>query len=307
MPIRDLNKLGLFARVAEEGSFTAAADRLGLSKGAVSRQLAALEDELGVRLINRTTRRLSLTEAGTAVYERAERMLAEAEDAACVATSFETAVRGRLKLNAPMSFGIGELAPHLDAFLARYPDLELDLSLNDRFVDLIEEGFDLSLRISPLTDSSLVTRRLAPVRLMVLAAPAYWDRVGRPEAPDRLCGLNCLTYTLHDRPGAFTFRRGTEREDVVFSGNLTLNNADAMKPALLAGTGFAVAPDVLHYREIGAGLLEPILLDWTTRASELHLLFPHNRHLSSKARAFVDFAVDLWGGGRAPWLALHSS
>src|SRR5690606_2945961 len=179
----DLNAYAVYAKVVELGGFTAAADALGLSKSMVSRQVSTLEDALGVRLLNRTTRRIAVTEAGAVVFERAQRIVMEAQEAAEEATCVEGAVRGQLRINAPMSFGIRQLGAVMPEFIARYPELNVDLVLNDRRVDLIEEGFDVSLRISALTDSSLIARQLAPVERYIVGAPSYFEKHGTPKRP----------------------------------------------------------------------------------------------------------------------------
>src|SRR3546814_515354 len=175
--------MAVFARVVEAKSFSAAAAELGQSKSAVSKQVSRLEDRLGARLLNRTTRRLSLTEVGAAFYDRCRRIVAEAEEAELAVTRLSATPRGVLRINAPFSFGVLHLGPTLPDFMRRYPDLKVDLTLNDRFVDVVEEGYDVVLRIAWLPDSSLVARRICDFRRVICAAPGYWDRRGRPAAP----------------------------------------------------------------------------------------------------------------------------
>lgn len=304
----DLNGFAVFARVVELGGFTAAADALGLSKSVVSRQVSALEDELGVRLLNRTTRRVAVTEAGAVVFERAQRIVAEAEEAAAEANCIEGQVRGRLRINAPMSFGILELGPALPALVARYPDLDVDLVLNDRRVDLIEEGFDVSLRISALEDSSLIARQLAPVERYVVGAPAYFEKYGMPARPADLAAHRFLLYTLLSRPEQMSFAGpGGAREDVAVRGHLFCNNADAMLPLLRAGAGLCLSPDFVCHEELRTGRLVRALEDWSMPPLRLHVIYPHTRHLSAKVRAFVDFAAEHFGPGKARWVQSPSS
>ena len=298
----DLNGFAVFARVVELGGFTAAAEALGLSKSVVSRQVSALEDELGVRLLNRTTRRVAVTEAGALVFERASRIVAEAEEAAAEANCIEGLVRGRLRVNAPMSFGILELGPALPTFLARYPDLDVDLVLNDRRIDLIEEGFDVSLRISALEDSSLIARQLAPVERYVVGAPAYFEEHGWPERPADLAGHAFMLYTLLARPGQMDFiHTDGRREAVEVKGRFFCNNADAMLPLMRAGSALCLAPDFVCHEELRAGRLVRALDEWSMPSLRLHVIYPHTRHLSAKVRAFVDFAVEHFGSGKARW------
>ncbi|MBT6118686.1 MAG: LysR family transcriptional regulator, partial [Rhodospirillaceae bacterium] len=187
--------MAVFAKVVEARSFTAAAEQLGLSKSAVSKQISRLEDRLGIRLLNRTTRRLSLTEAGAAYYERCARIVAEAEAADLAITHLQSEPRGVLQVNAPMSFGIAHVAPAIPDFLERYPELRVDMTLNDRVVDLVDEGFDVAIRIGALADSSLIARRLAESRMVAVAAPGYLQRHGAPDRPEDLERHNCLSYS----------------------------------------------------------------------------------------------------------------
>lgn len=299
----DLNGFVVFARVAELGSFTAAADTLGLSKSMVSRQVSQLEDELGVRLLNRTTRRISLTEAGAVVLERAQRIVAEAQDAAEDASCIEAAVRGTLRINAPMTFGIRQLGPVLPEFLARYPELTVALDLNDRRIDLIEEGFDVSVRISALTDSSLIARQLAPVQRYVVGAPSWLKKRGWPKRPADLASHDFLLYTLLARSNHLEMENAKgEREEVELRARMYCNNADAMLESLAAGLGLALVPDFICSSHLKSGNLVRALPDWTVEPLTLHVIYPHSRHVTAKVRAFVDFMVEKFGPGRAPWL-----
>ncbi|MDZ4380124.1 MAG: LysR family transcriptional regulator [Parvibaculum sp.] len=299
----DLNGFTVFAKVAELGGFTAAADALGLSKSMVSRQISALEEQLGVRLLNRTTRRISLTEAGAVVFERAQRIVSEATEAAAEATCVEGAVRGTLRINAPMSFGIRQLGPVMPDFMARYPELNIDLVLNDRRVDLIEEGFDVSLRISALTDSSLIARQLAPVERYIVGAPSYFEKRGRPKRPADLADHDFLLYTLLARPNQLEMTNAAgEKEQVELKGRFLCNNADAMLGMMLKGMGLVFSPDVLCHEHLKSGKLVRVLEDWTMPPLTLHVIYPHARHLAAKVRAFVDFTAEKFGPGKAPWV-----
>lgn len=303
----DLNGFTVFAKVAELGGFTAAADALGLSKSMVSRQVSALEDQLGVRLLNRTTRRINLTEAGTVVFERAQRIVAEAQEAAEEATCVEGAVRGQLRINAPMSFGISQLGPVMPEFMERYPEINVDLVLNDRRVDLIEEGFDVSLRISALTDSSLIARQLAPVERYIVGAPAYFEKHGVPKRPSDLATHDFMLYTLLARPNQLEMTNAKgENEQVELKGRFLCNNADAMVGMMLKGMGLVFSPDVLCHEHLKSGKLVRVLEDWSVPPLTLHAIYPHTRHLAAKVRAFVDFSVEKFGPGKAPWVEAGS-
>lgn len=303
MVIRDLNGLAAYVQVVEAGGFTAAADALGVSKSAISRQIKALEEELGVRLLNRTTRRLSPTEAGTAVYQHARRMIEEAEAAREVAVCIQGAMRGTLRVNAPMTFGIRELGPVLPEFMKRYPDVTIDLVLNDRRVDLVEEGFDVSVRISTMVDSSMIVRQLAPVRRLIAGTPDYFSRHPIPAHPRELSEHQFMIYTLSTRPTVLSFSglRG-ERIEVPVSGSLHCNNGDAMEAAVMAGLGLVVAPDFIHHAHMRAGRLVSVLDGWSLPAITLHALYPPGKNLLPKVRAFVDFLGEKFGPSNAPWV-----
>ena len=299
----DLNALAVFAKVVELESFTAAADALKLSKSMVSRQISDLEDEMKVRLLNRTTRKLSVTEAGAVVYARAARIVMEAQEAERDANCIEGAVRGKLRINAPMSFGISELGPVLPKFMARYPELVVDLALNDRQVDLMEEGFDVSVRISALADSSLIARQLAPVRRVLVGSPDYFKEHGVPRHPRDLTAHKFVLYSLRSRPELFEFRDpGGKPIEVEVKGSFYCNNADAMQGILRAGQAVCMAPMFLCADALRDGSLVSVLDEWEPEPLMLHVIYPHTQHLSAKVRAFVDFAVEEFGPGKARWL-----
>jgi DNA-binding transcriptional LysR family regulator len=292
--------MAVFAKVVEARSFTAAAEQLGLSKSAVSKQISRLEDRLGIRLLNRTTRRLSLTEAGAAYYERCARIVAEAEEADLAITHLQAEPRGVLLINAPMSFGIAHVAPAIPDFLARYPELRVDMSLNDRIVDLIDEGFDLAIRIGALADSSLIARRLAESRMVAVAAPDYLKRHGMPKRPEDLKRHNCLSYSYMPQERQWRFETEAGLRPVAVKGSFRANNGDAVRAAAVAGLGIAVLPSFIVGPDIRSGLLTPLLQDRMPLTTIVHAVYPHNRHLTVKVRAFVDFLADRFGPS-PPW------
>jgi DNA-binding transcriptional LysR family regulator len=285
----------VFTRVAETGSFSAAARDLGLSKSAVSKRLAALEDRLGARLVNRTTRRLSLTEVGAAFHERAVRILAELEEAEQTVSRLHAEPRGTLRVNMPMSFGIRHVAPALAEFMARYPELRVAMELTDRRVDMIEEGVDLAIRIAELPDSSLIARRLAPARRAVCASPDYWKCHVRPRDPAELTGHNCLIYTYLAEQREWRFKGPKGPLSVRVSGSLEANNGDALRDAALAGLGVYLAPTFIIGEDLRAGRLEEVLADYQDSRLSVYAVYPHRQHLSAKVRAFVDFLVERFG------------
>lgn len=294
--------MAIFARVVDAGSFSAAAADLGLSKSAVSKAVARLEDRLGSRLLNRTTRKLSLTEAGALYYDGCRRMLSEAETADQAVTRLATAPRGRLRVNAPMSFGTLHVAPCLPDFLARFPDLDIDLTLEDRPVDLVKEGYDLAVRIGSLPDSSLVAQRLGPNRRLLCAAPGYLAEQGAPARPEALVDHACLIYSYASEGPLWRFRSAEGEVQLRLSGRLRINNGDALRAAALAGGGIALLPSFLVGDDLRAGRLLRVLPDWQDAyEAAIHAVYPASRNLSPKVRAFVDFLAERFGRAELYW------
>ncbi|WP_425406345.1 LysR family transcriptional regulator [Hwanghaeella sp.] len=289
----DINAFLVFARVVEEGSFTAAAERLGESKSAVSKQIGRLEDSLGTRLLNRTTRRMSLTEAGAIFYDRVRRVVEEVEEARVAVSQLQATPRGTLRVSAPVSFGISHIAPILPDFMRRYPDLQVDISLTDHQVDLVDEGIDVAVRIGALTDTSLIARRIRDYNRLIVASPDYWRKNGMPEHPSALSDHNCLTYAyfasgrtwrMHDPDGGEIAVR--------VGGSMNANNGEILLRAAEAGLGIIQSPIFLCEEAVAAGRLVPALQDFRFEPVGLHAVFPHARNLSTKVRVFVDFLVE---------------
>ncbi|MFC5473338.1 LysR family transcriptional regulator [Paraherbaspirillum soli] len=289
-----------FRRVVETGSFTAAAAELNQSHTIVSRQVRQLELQLGAQLLNRTTRRFALTEAGQEYYERCRHIIDQVDDAAHAVSAHQARPSGQLRINAPMAFGTLELAQWLPSFIIANPQLKVDLVCDDRLVDLIEEGFDVALRLThALPDSTLVAKRLAASDMLLVASPDYLQRHGIPQTPADLAQHNCLTYTLAQKPGEFHFRAadGTVHSATV-RGNLQANTGIALRSAALAGLGIAASGSFIVHEDLRRGDLVQVLPDFTLRPRELYVLYPQNRHLSPKVRAFVDFAVEWYSTPR---------
>jgi DNA-binding transcriptional LysR family regulator len=297
----DLEGWAVFAKVAEARSFARAADELGLSKATASKAVSRLENRLGERLFHRSSRRLSLTETGRRLLPRAERMLAEAEAAEDEAQDGAAAPRGLIRLAAPMSFGVLHVGPALADFLQLWPEVSVEASFSDEAVDLIGEGFDVALRIRDLEDSALLARRLCPVRRILVGAPAYLERRGRPTHPRELERHECLGYTHLATPGIWRFV-GPDGEEVSVrpSGRLRTNNADAMTPALLAGLGLALQPDFVAWREIQAGRLEAVMCDWEPPPVSLSLVTPPGGPRPARLTALLDFLAARFA--RPAWL-----
>ena len=288
-----LTDIAVFVRVVDSGSFTAAAERLDISKSVVSKYVTRLEERLGARLLNRTTRRLSLTEAGRVFYERSRKSLADIEDAQAEVSRLQGEPRGTLRINAPMSFGILHVAPALPEFLKRYPDVTVDMNLDDRKVDVIEEGFDVSVRISELPDSSLVAKRIATCRHAIVAAPSYLEQHGTPRTPVDLRDHNVITYRYQESALEWHFRTPDNKStSVAVSGSLIMNNSLALRAALLEGVGITRTPTFAVGKDIQEGRLVPLLRDYGTLEITIFLVYPQRRHLSPKVRAFVDFMAE---------------
>jgi DNA-binding transcriptional LysR family regulator len=295
----DFDTLKTFIAVVELGSFSRAAERLETTAGAVSRRIAALERRLGLRLINRTTRRLGLTEAGELYVDdvgKILRALAEAEDRV---THLSESPRGNLKVAAPLSFGVRTLAPLLPGFSARYPGLRVSIDLDDRIVDLLANGADLALRIGSLADSSLVARRLCDYRRLICAAPEYLARRGEPSRPAELAGHDCLHYSNIALKEEWTFAGGGSAETVEVAGPLCANNGDLLRAAAVAGLGICALPEFIAAEDLAAGRLRPILAAFESPPLTLWALWPSRRYVPAKVRVFVDYLAETLptGGG----------
>lgn len=280
-------------RVVDARSYSAAARQLGATTSALSKRVAKLEGALGVRLLERTTRRLAPTEAGAAFYERCVQVLDELGEAERAATQLGGAVRGTLRLNAPVIFGELHVAPLLPPLLERHPDLRIDLSLSDRYVDLVDEGFDLAVRIGRLADSSLAARRLGRVPAVVCASPAYLERRGTPKTPDDLARHECLRYSLAGAGREWRLRGpdGKERAYAA-SGRCSLNHGGAMREVALAGGGLAQLPLFLVADALRAGRLRSVLDDDRVSDFGIYAVYPAGRAPSPKVRAAVEFFAE---------------
>ena len=289
----------VFVRVVEAASFSGAAQRLGLAKSVVSRRIGSLEARLGTSLFHRTTRRLSLTETGQAYYGRARRILDDVIEAEEVARRLQSELKGTLKVAAPMSFGLLHLSPAVADFLVAHPQLEIDLALNDRRVDLVSEGHDLAIRIGQLANSSLIARRLAPCRHVVCASPTYLQARGEPHSPEELEDdrHDCLVYSNRTISDEWRFRVGGEwRSFRVRATRLGVNNGDVLRDAAIAGIGLVVLPTFIVSEALRGGKLKAVLCDFELDDPAIHAVWPPNRELSAKVRAFVDFMSERFGG-----------
>jgi DNA-binding transcriptional LysR family regulator len=286
----DFEALAIFAKVVELRSFAAAAAELALSKATVSKAVTRLEERLGARLFNRTSRRLALTDAGRALSVRATQLLADGEAAENEALAQSAAPRGLVRFAAPMSFGIKVIAPLLPDFLKQYPEVSIDLHLSDAMVDLIGEGFDVGVRIASLPDSSLVARRLCAIPRYTVAAPSYLKAYGRPTHPMHLAQHKCFGYAYLSTPGTWHYTNADgEQATVRPSGQLRVNNGDAVLPALIAGLGIADLPEFIVGDAIAAKQLEVILKDWKQTEGAAHLVMPPGGPRPARVEALIEF------------------
>lgn len=281
-----------FAKVVESGSFARAADRLGASVSAISRQVADLEAHLGVRLLNRTTRRLSLTESGRGFYERCVQLLADLEEAEEAVASTAVVPRGTLRLTASISFGSGYLAAAIAEFRELHPQLRFDVALSDLAVDLVDEGLDLAVRIGDIGSQALIGRRVGVSQLVCCAAPSYVERHPAPCAPADLAAHHCLTYEYSTigNQWRFTDAAGTVHE-VRVSGPVHGNSGAMLAALAVAGVGIILEPDFIVAADVRAGRLVRLLPEYAAPSIAIHAAYPSRRHLSAKVRAFVDFLV----------------
>lgn len=287
-----------FVRVVESGSFVAAAERLGTSTSSLSRQIAELEKHLGARLLNRTTRRLSLTESGQAFYERTVGLLNDLAEAESIVGQSAAAPRGTLRLTCSHAMAEQRIAPAIATFVARYPDMKFDLVVSDRLIDLIDEGFDLAVRVGQVGSDRLVARRLGSMQLIACAAPEYLERRGSPNAPQELSAHNALTYAYASAPRSWRFSDSQgHQHDVRVSGSLHANSGDALKAAAIAGLGIICEPDFLVADAIEDGRLARVLAGFEPMRGDIWAVYPSHRHLSLKVRLFVDHIRAWFGSG----------
>ncbi|HYC37822.1 MAG TPA: LysR substrate-binding domain-containing protein [Usitatibacter sp.] len=299
--MENLTDIAVFVRVVERGSFTLAADDLELSRAVVSKYVSRLEGRLGARLLQRTTRRLSLTEAGAALFEASRGALERIDEAEAAIARLQSAPRGRLRVSAPMSFGILHFGPLIAEFSRLHPAVSLELVFDDRFVNLVEEGVDVAVRIGTLADSTLVARKLSSAQMVVCAAPSYLAQHGEPELPEDLAGHNCLLYSYLSTANIWRFTSPDGREIAVpVNGNLRANNGIVEAEAALAGMGILMTPSFYVARSIRGGKLTRILTGYRLPAIGIHAVYPQREHVPPKVRAFVDFLAERFAG-TPPW------
>lgn len=295
-----LQAMNTFAKVVATGSFAEAARRLGITRSAVSKAVSELEQVLGARLLDRTTRRVAATEAGLAYYERCLSIVSQVEETEAQISRLHDEPRGVLKVNAPMSFGMLYLSKVIAEFMSRYGDLKIELVLTDRFVDPLEEGVDVTVRIGTLADSSLVARRIGSARMSLVGSKRYLRQHGTPKSLDDLERHKCLIYGHSVSNQKWRFRRDGLDVPIAITGHLASNNGDVLRDSALAGIGLALLPAFLVCDGVRSGQLVALLDAFEPRALDIHALYAPSRYLAAKTRVFVDHLVDCFAK-KPPW------
>ena len=276
---------------------SAAADRLEVAKSAISRRLKELEEHLGVQLFHRTTRSMNLTESGTAFYQQSVRILEDLVEAENAITQAHVTLKGSIKIAVPYSFGLMHLSPAINEFLILHPQIEFDLDFNDRQVDIVQEGFDLAIRIADLEDSSLIARRLASIDHVVCAAPSYLEKHGIPKSPKDLANHQCLAYNLLHDYKLWRFTDGNKRmSNATINPHFKSSAGESLRDAAIAGLGVTYLPTFVVYQQIEQKQLIPILTDYKPLQINAYAIYPQTRHLSQRVRSFVDFLQERYSG-----------
>ncbi len=286
-----------FVQVVHAGTLSAAAEQMNVAKSAVSRRLKELETHLGVELFHRTTRKLHLTDTGSAFYQQSTRILEDLIEAEQATSQAHTTLQGQLRVALPSSFGQMHMGAAINEFLQQHPKVHFDLDFNDRQLDLIEEGFDLAIRIADLPDSSLIARRLAPVRHVVCASPEYLSRYSTPQNPDALINHHCLLFNLLQDQKSWHFEDTDGRTiSAKVTPYLKAGSGEYLRDAAVAGMGITYLPTFIVYRELQQGSLVPVLSDYTHTSINAYAIYPQTRHLSQRVRRFVDFLLERFKG-----------
>lgn len=288
-----LAAMEIFVSVAEAGSFSAAAKRMNVGQPAISKAVAQLEERLGARLILRSTRGLTMTDAGQRFYAHAKRAIREADEAEQLVRDASDSVSGKLRVSAAVTFACLHLLPALDTLMSRHPQLEIDLRLDDRNIDLLEEGLDVALRMGALPDSAMTARRIGRSPRLVVGTPAYFARAGVPTTPADLSLHQAIVYSQRGGGESWTFSRNGDDVDVTVSGRIRVSAAEGIRTAVLSGMGLAVASRWMFSPELASGKVKAVLTDWTLPALDLWAVFPSGRLVTASARAFVEFVEEV--------------
>jgi len=298
--MQDLNEIAIFARVVKEESFTRAARALGLPKSTVSERVSRLEERLGVRLLERTTRHVRPTAAGAAYYERASRVVAEIEEANAAVTDIHRSPKGLLRIGSPLLFGHAFLGDFVAEFLVAHPEVEVELIVADRRFDVVEEGLDLAVHVLGPIEGSLIARKIGSAERMCVASPGYLAQREPPKLPKDLLEHSCLV-SSNDRRATWVFSKEGRSESIAIQGRYSVNSVQLALSAALRGAGIAVLPAFFCAEALRAGCLSPVLEDWSPGRSEIHVVYPGSRHLSARVRLFVDALIDRFTH-LPPWL-----
>ncbi|WP_211473074.1 LysR family transcriptional regulator [Collimonas humicola] len=290
-----LTSMAVFVRVVEKGSFAAAAEEFSLSTTMVANHVRALETHLGARLLDRTTRRHSLTEIGSVYVERCRDVLSSVQAADHVAEALRAVPRGKLRMTSPVTYGAHRLVPLIGEYMTLYPEVQVELVLNDRVVDMVEEGFEVALRSGAVDGANLIARPLRSSRMFAAASPAYLKRHGKPRHPAELAGHNCLGFMSWGKDHSWRFTQGEQLEEVPVRGSFVSNNGQALLTAALNGIGVVVQADVLLDAAIASGQLVQLLPKWSLPARPIHLVRTRDSRPTAKLRTFVDFLVERLG------------
>jgi len=299
--MHDLNAIPVFAAVIEQGSFSKAAEKLGITKSAVSKRISSLEGQLGVKLLHRSTRQLSLTEAGEHYFKYAAQALDAAKHAENAASKLQQTPQGTLRISTPMSFGHLHVAPIIPKFLTQFPQISIHMDMKDTWSDIINEGFDIVLRAGTLPDSSLFARQLAPLHSVLCASPEYLNQYGIPHSPQELLQHNCILYTYHTVINEWVFVKNDEQQTVQITGNYQVNNSEALQESLVQGLGIGRLPTFIAGNTIKSGKLLPVLCDYKMPFKTIYAVFPEKQYLPEKVRLFINFLLENFGGDKPYW------
>jgi len=294
--MNELTQIKSFVALVESGSISKAAERMDIAVSAVSRRLKELESSLGVQLVQRTTRKMHITEAGEKFYRRCGRLLDDLEEAKHEASNTATALSGTLRIATPLSFGVAHLSPAVAAFMHLHPQIKIELDMSDRRIDLVEEGLDLAIRIGTLEDSSLMARKLASVRHVVCASPDFLNRHGIPSTPQDLSALPALCYGNLSQPDTWHYHdKDSKPGQVKVPMRMRANNGDALVEAAIAGLGVLCEPSFIVHGSVERGVLKPLLTDYQWNPMGIFAVYPQTKHMPTRVRAFIDFLVSSFG------------
>ncbi len=290
-----LKSMNNFVQVVLEGGFTAASQKLGISRAQISKSVMQLEEYLSTRLLNRTTRKISLTETGRSYFNRCQDILLDIEEIECIASEQTGITQGTITISAPSSFGINHLQKAIPEYINKYPQVKINISLTDRLVDVISEGFDVAIRISKLEDSTLIARKIAPCKQIFCASPDYLIRNGIPLMPKDLSSHACLVYSNELNSGTWILQNAQKKESVKVNGPVSSDNGDLLKSAAISGLGITLLPTFIVGAEINTGSLQQVLYDYCPPEISVYALYPSRRYQTTKVRTFIDFLADYFG------------